>query len=170
MQTLDVISVNLWQMLISLINLVLLFLIVRKFLYKPVKKMLRTRQQTIDGEYTAAQQAKTLALEEKEAYSQKLKQARNEADHMIKSAAETASLREKEILDKAKEQADRILRQAEADAVLERKKAEDGMKKEIAEISSLLTEKMLQREVTTEDHKRMIDSFLEDMGDGYDAD
>ena len=44
MQTLDVISVNLWQILISLINLFLLFLILKKFLFKPVKKVLDQRQ------------------------------------------------------------------------------------------------------------------------------
>ena len=54
MQTLDVISINLWQVLVSLANLVLLFLLVKKFLYKPVKEMLEQRQSTIDGEYAAA--------------------------------------------------------------------------------------------------------------------
>ena len=48
MQTLDVISVNLWQILASLLNLVLLFLIVKHFFYKPVRKMLDERRATID--------------------------------------------------------------------------------------------------------------------------
>ena len=63
MQTLDVISINLWQMLVSLANLVLLFLAVKKFLYKPIKKMLATRQESIDKQYSDAEKAK--AKEEK---------------------------------------------------------------------------------------------------------
>ena len=50
MQSLDVISVNIWQILASLANLVLLFLMVKKFLYKPVKKMLEQRQNAIQSD------------------------------------------------------------------------------------------------------------------------
>ena len=57
MQSLDVISVNIWQMLASLANLVLIFLLVKKFLYKPVKKMLETRQNAIQSDYDAAEDA-----------------------------------------------------------------------------------------------------------------
>ena len=44
MPTLDVISVNIWSILISLCNLLILFFIIKKFLYKPVRKMLAERQ------------------------------------------------------------------------------------------------------------------------------
>lgn len=40
MQSLEVFSLNLWQMLISLCNLIILFLILKKFLYKPVRRAL----------------------------------------------------------------------------------------------------------------------------------
>ena len=170
MQTLDVISVNLWQILISLINLVLLFLIVKKFLYKPVKKMLESRQNTIDGEYNAAKQAKEQALSVQKTYEEKLSGAKVEADQVIKNAVSIATNRENEIILKAKEKADGIIRQAKEEAKLERKKSEDGIKQEIVEISSLLTEKMLVREITPEDHKQLIDSFIEGIGDENDAD
>ena len=42
--------------------------------------------------------------------------------------------------------------------------------KEIVEVSSLLTEKMLEREVSADDHKRFIDSFIEGIGDENAAD
>ena len=44
MQTLDVISVNIWQILISLANLTILFLLFKKFLFKPVKKVMEKRE------------------------------------------------------------------------------------------------------------------------------
>lgn len=165
MQNLDVISVNIWQMLASLANLVIIFLFVKKFLYKPVKKMLETRQNAIQSDYDAAQDAKNQALADKDAYEEKLRGAKAEADDVIKSAVNVASQREKEIIAEAKVRADGIVRQAENDAVLERKKAEDGIKKEIVEVSSLLTEKMLGREVSAADHQNFIDSFIESIGE-----
>ena len=62
MQSLDIISVNLWQILISLANLVILFLILKKFLYGPVTKMLAKRREEIDTQYTEAETANKSAL------------------------------------------------------------------------------------------------------------
>ena len=170
MQTLDVISVNLWDILASLLNLLLLFLIVKKFLYKPVKNMLEARQNTIDGDYEEARKAKEDALTDKAAYEEKLKTAKDDADRVIKSAVEIASQRENEILENAKQKADVIVRQAEADATLEKKKAEESIRREIVEVSSALTEKMLGREVNMDDHKQFIDSFIESIGEENAAD
>ncbi len=170
MQTLDIISVNIWQMLVSLANLVLLFLLVKKFLYKPVKKMLEARQNAINNEYDEASKALESANSDKKAYEEKLKNAKQEADKVIKDAVDIANEREREIIAQAKEKAEGIVRRAENEAVLERKKAEDGIRKEIIEVSSLLTEKMLEREVSAEDHKRFIDSFIEGIGDENAAD
>ncbi|MBR3780139.1 MAG: F0F1 ATP synthase subunit B [Clostridia bacterium] len=165
MQTLDVISVNIWQMLASLANLILLFLMVKKFLYKPVMKMLEQRQNSINKDYDAASEAKEQALSDKIKYEERLRNAKSEADSVIKNAVGIASEREKEIIAEAKSKADGIVRQAENEALLERKKAEDAVKKEIIEVSSLLTEKMLEREVSAADHQHFIDSFIESIGD-----
>lgn len=170
MQSLDVISVNIWQMLVSLANLILLFLLIKKFLYKRVKNMLEIRQKTIQGDYDAAKEAKEQAIADRKTYEDKLSTAKAEADKVIKSAVDVANEREKEIIDEAKMKADGIIRQAQNDAVLERKKAEDSIKREIVEVSSLLTEKMLEREVSVDDHKKFIDSFIEGIGDENDAD
>lgn len=169
MQTLDVISVNLWQMAVSLLNLFLLFLIIKYFLYNPVKKMLANRQATIDGDYKAANDAKEAALAEKAAYEEKISEAKTEAENVIKNAVSVASAREKEMLSEAKEKAEGIIRKAESDAILERKKAEASLKKEIVEVSSMLTEKVLERNISEADHKRLIDSFIEGIGDEDDA-
>ncbi len=168
MQTLDVISINLWQLLASLANLLILFLIVKKFLYKPVKKMLENRQNTIDGEYDAARQAKEKALSDKKSYEDKLSDAHREADGVIQSAVSIAHARENEIIDDAKRKADGIIRKAEEDAALEIKKAEESIKQEIVEVSTKLAEKLLEREISADDHKNFIDSFIENIGDEND--
>lgn len=170
MQTLDVISVNIWQMLVALANLVLIFLMVKKFLYKPVMKMLEERQNSINKDYDAANEAKEQALSDKIKYEEKLQSAGQEADRVIKNAVSVAGEREREIIAQAKERADGIVRQAETQAALERKKAEDSVRREIVEVSSVLTEKVLEREVNSADHQHFIDSFIESIGDEDDTD
>ena len=170
MQTLDVISVNLWQIIISLLNLVILFIIVKQFLYKPVKKMLAQRQSTIDGRYREADDAKSEALSAKEAYNAKLEAAESEAETIVKSAVETARARENEIIAQAKMDAKGIIEEAQKDAELELRKAEATVRDEIADVSALLTEKLLEREINKDDHRAMIDKLIEEIGEENDGD
>lgn len=164
MQNLDVISINLWQLLVSLANLVLLFLIVKRFLYKPVKNMLEARQSNIEGQYAAADEAKKQAFADRDAYEQKLALAKDEADGIIQSAVSIAKAREKEIVAAARADAEIIVRQAEEQASLEMIKAEGAIREEIVDVSAKLTEKLLEREINSDDHKKLIDSFIDEIG------
>ncbi len=169
MQSLDVISVNLWQILISLANLTLLFLIIKKFLFKPVNKMLAKRQAAIDEQYAAAESAKNHAEQDEKYWKEKLGTAEAEADAIMQSATEKAKLRSERMLEDAKDKADGIIRQANAEAELELKKAEESIKREIVDVSAALTEKLISREIKIEDHRSIIDSVIETIGDDNDA-
>ncbi len=160
---LDVISVNIWAILASLANLLILTLIIKKFLYKPVKKIMDTRRAAIDSDYTQAQTAREEAEKTRQEYEEAMASARMTGDQIIADANRTAEYRSNEIVAEARERASEIRRQAEADAVLERKRAEDEMKHEIANVSAQLTGKLLQREINEEDHRTLIDSFLNDL-------
>ncbi len=168
MQTLDIISVNIWQILISLANLVLLFLILKKFLYKPVKAVLDQRQTELDAQYDAAAEAEKQANDNRDLWQEKLSKADEQADAILQSATENAKYRGERMVAEAKEQADSIIRIAQNEAKLERKKATEGIKREIVEVSGALTEKMLEREINTEDHRALIDSFIEKIGESND--
>ena len=165
MQSLDVISVNLWQILVSLANLLILFLLIKKFLYKPVKKMLETRQASIDNDYAEANDAKLSAEENKKLYEEKLSAAKTEADSVINSAVTTAKQRENEILAEAHEKAENILKKAESDAELERKKAEKEIKGQIVDISTLVAGKIIEKELDSEKNSELVDSFINGIGD-----
>lgn len=166
MQTLEIISVNFWQILISLANLVILFLLMKKFLYKPVHKMLDERQKAIDSQYKDADDAKRIAEEERDVWEQKMQTAQTQANEILQNATANASRRSDAIIAEAKDKADGIVRSAENEAELQRIKAADDIKNDIVDISSVLTEKLLSREINADDHKALIDSFLEDIGDG----
>ena len=164
-QTLEVISVNLWQILISLANLLLIFLILKKFLWKPVKKVMDERKAMVDKQFADAAAAQEQAEADKAQWAAKLATADDEAKARIAAADETARHHGERLVADAKDKADSILRMAEAEAVLERQKAQAGIKREIAAVSAELAEKLLEREVNTADHAKMIESFLDEVGD-----
>ena len=165
MQTLEIISVNLWQILISLLNLLILFLIIKYFLFGPVKKMLAARQQEIDDQYARAAQAEAEAADSRRSWEEKLSGADREADAILQSATENAKYRGEQIVADARAQADSLIRVAQTEVELERRRAEDEIKREIVEVSEALAEKMLEREINKEDHRAIIDSFIEEIGD-----
>lgn len=165
MQSLEIISVNIWQILISLINLVLLFLILKKFLFKPVKKAVADRESAISEQYDRAAAAEADAMQKKQQWEETLAGADEQADQILRRASENAEKRGREIVAESQVAAQRILEQAEADAALERKKAEAGIKTELVDLSTALSEKMLEREITPDDHRAMIDRFLSEIGE-----
>ncbi len=168
MQTLDVISVNIWDIISSLLNLVILFLLVKKFLYKPVKNILAKRESEINAHYDKARLAEESALDSRREWEEKLSGADAEANAILTSAAETARRRGEAIITDAEEKASGIIRVAKSEAELEHKKALDGIKKEIVDLSGALAEKLISREINTEDHRSLIDSFIDDIGDDND--
>lgn len=169
MQSLEIISINLWQILISLCNLLLLFLILKKFLYKPVKRVMAQRQAALEEQYADAEKAEHAALAHKETWEQKMQSAQQEADILLNNAVVNADQRSDKIVAEAREKADGIIRQAQTEARLERKKAAEGIKHEIVDISTLLTEKMLVREINEEDHRNLIHSFVQEIGENDDG-
>lgn len=161
----DIISVNIWAILISLANLVILFFILKKFLFKPVKRMLNDRQKTIDDDYQKAKESKIKAKANEAEINNKLTSINENANEIIKKAESDALLRSENIIAEANEKAEQILTQAKKDTELEKKTAYNNIKKDIADVSVALTEKILEREVSLQDHQDLIESFIAEMGD-----
>lgn len=170
MQNLGIISVNLWSILISLANLVILFLLLKKFLYKPVTEMLEKRRAEIDGKYSDAETAKSSAEAKDAELTERLSHAEREAEDIVNQAATAAQNRGDKIVEEAKSTADDIIRQAESEAELCAKRAEATIKAQIVDVSTALAEKMLEREINADDHKALIDDFIDKMGEDDDGD
>ena len=161
---LDVISVNIWTILISLLNLVLLYLILRHFLFQPVKKILADRQKTVDEDYRKAAEARDAAEADRKQYEAKLASADDEAADRLRIAAERAHRAEESILADANQRAADTLRRADEDIAYERKRAVNEIKNEISGLSVDIAEKLLEREINENDHRELIDRFLQDIG------
>lgn len=170
MQNLGIISVNLWQILISLANLTILFLLLKKFLYKPVLNMLDARRNEIEKDYSDAASAKQSAETKEAELTSRLASAKAEAECIVKEAADTAKIRGDKIVEDARASADGIIRQAEIDAELERKRVNESIKAQIVEVSTALAEKMLEREINADDHKALIDEFINKIGENDGSD
>ncbi len=164
-QALDVISVNLWQIIISLLNLIILFLILRRFLFKPVKKILAERKAQVDAIYDEANKANEKAKENEKEYIDKLSHVKDEATAILRSARENAELSSHEIVQDAHNKANAILRKANVEIAQERKKAINEIKNEISEISINIAEQVVGREIDEKDHSELIDTFIENIGE-----
>ena len=163
MQTLDIISVNLWQILISLANLLVLYLVIKKFLYKPVKNVIAQRQAQIDADYAMAAEDKAAAAADRAELQSQLAGARAKADDIVAQATLAADARGEKIVEEAKARAQGIVRRAEEDAAQEMKKAEETIKEEIVGVSFALSEKLLAREINEKDHRDLVDDFISNL-------
>jgi len=143
----------------------LYLILFKKFLYEPVKKVMQKRQDEIDAKYMTADVAEMRANAHKKQWEEKMENAENEAAEIIKSATNDAKRRGDTIIADAQYKADRIIKSAETEAELEKKKVESDIKKELAGVSAVLAEKLLEREIQAEDHRSMIDAFIKGIGD-----
>lgn len=165
MQDLDIISVNIWHIVISLANLVILFLILKKLLFKPVKKIVDKRQKEIESEYKKAEKTQTEADAIKAEWEGKMATAEAEADKIISDAVERADSRNEVMLYESREKADQIIRKAKADIERERKDARETIKKEIVDVSQTLSEQIIGREINMDDHRDLIDKAIDKIGE-----
>lgn len=165
MQDLDIISVNIWHIVISLANLIILFLILKKLLFKPVKKIVDQRQKEIESEYKKAEKTQTEADAIKAEWEGKMATAEAEADKIISDAVERADSRNEVMLYESLEKADQIIRKAKADIERERKDARETIKKEIVDVSQTLSEQIIGREINMDDHRDLIDKAIDKIGE-----
>ena len=94
-----------------------------------------------------------------------MKNADSEADAIVRDATQTAAHRAEKIIDEANEQAIVIKTRAENEAALTKKRAEESIEQEIVDVSAAIAEKMLEREVNANDHRSLIDSFIDGIGE-----
>ena len=161
----ELLGVNPWTALFTLANTVALFLVMKKFLWGPVLKMIQERQQEIDSMYAEAGAAQNEAKALQAEYQNKLSVAAETSERMVKEAVARGQSREEEILRQANAEADAIRRKAGADIAQEKKKAINEAKDEISVIAMAVASKVVGRELNEEDQAGLVDSFINELGD-----
>ena len=161
----ELLGVNPWTALFTLANTVALFLVMKKFLFKPVMKIIEDRQQEIDGMYKDAGEAKEQAQALQAEYQEKLSAAQETSERLVKEAVARGQHREEEIIRQANQEASAILEKASADIALEKKKAINDAKDEISDIALAIAGKVVGRELNNNDQSELIDHFINESGD-----
>lgn len=159
------VGVNFWTALLTLCNMIITFLVLKKFLFKPVKKMIDDRQQEIDGLYADAGHAKTQAEALQAQYDARLKAANAEGDRIIQNATRQAQEREEAIVHEAQEKAARTMERAHAQVEREKKQAMNDLKDQVSGMAIGIASAVLEEDVDKRKHAKLIDSFIENLGE-----
>ena len=163
--TLDLVSIVPWEIITQLINLLLLLLLLKHFLFKPVQNILNARQAEIDKSYADAETAQTRAEELRDEYEKRISDAKAEAADIAKAASRKAQAHYDEVVGTAKADAARLREKAEAQIEQEKKKAMNELKDEISGIAVDIASKVVEREIDEKDHEELISEFIKGVGE-----
>lgn len=162
----EFLNINFFTALFTLANTIALFLVMKKFLWGPIMKMIQDRQQEIDNMYTDAEQAKQEASDLRTEYQVKLADATQTSERIVKEAVARGQSREEEILRQANEEADAIRKKAQADIAQEKKNAINEAKNEIAGLAMDIAGKVVGHSLNQADQADLVDQFIDQLGDG----
>ena len=158
-------GVNPWTALFILLNTLTIFFVAKKFLFKPVMKIITERQQEIDNLYADAGAAKEQARQLQESYQQQLNAAQETSDRIVKEAVARGQSREEQIIRDANAQAAAIMDKASRDIAQEKKKAINDAKNEISDLAMAIAGTVVERELKESDQASLIDGFIRELGD-----
>ncbi len=162
------ISIDVWTCLFMLGNLLVLYWIMKKFLFGPIRVMIVERQKEIDDLYADANQSKEAAAELKEQYETRLAEANEEKEEILRNAYRKAQLREEEILREAQDKAAQTMRRADEQIELEKKRAMNEIKDDVSGMAIEIASAVLARDIKQKEHRDLIDSFIENLGESHD--
>ena len=158
-------SIDIGTILFSWINLMILFFALKHFLFKPVQKILSERQEAVDKSLKDAEDARERAEAAETAYTEKLQQTKEESAEMLRKATRKAQLRSEEIIADAKSEAAAILQANRDELEREKHRVESQLRSEVSGLAVMVAEKVMEREINQADHERLIDEFIDSVGD-----
>ena len=159
------VGVNFWTMIFAWCNLLVLYFVLRKLLFKPVKNMIDSRQKEIDDMYSDAEKLREDSAVMKADYEEKLGRAKEESEEILKNAVRRAQLREEEILREANDKAARVMKRAEEQVEMEKKRAINEVKDEVSDMAIGIASAVLERDISRKEHETLIDEFIRTMGE-----
>lgn len=161
----EALGISLNGIIAYIINFALLVILLRLFLYKPVKEALARRQQRIAESLEAADIAAQEAAQQRAEFEKELAQARVAAQEDAKKAAEATEKMRQEILAAAQKEADEIKAKAVEEAESEKAKVTTDLQKQAAELAMQITRKIVGEGIDEQSQKKLIDQFLANLGD-----
>jgi len=158
-------GINLKYLIAQIINLVLLFLLLRKVLFKRFQTTLDERSARIQKGLEDAEIAEKRAAEAEEVYQERIEQAGRERQAILTKAAQEAEKLKADILAKAQEEARQLVLDARADIERQREEVMSELHKKVPDLTILATSRVIGQVLDEETHRRLIAKVLVEIGE-----
>ena len=152
------------NLLYTVVNVLILFLLLRKFLYKPVMGIIAQRQKQVDDALNAAETSQKEAAAAMNAAQDKLRNVDTEAAARREAYEQQAETAKQQLLAEAQKQADAIVAEGKAAAEAERQHKLREADAQTTALARAMCEKLLSRNLTEQDDSRLLDDLLEKAG------
>jgi F-type H+-transporting ATPase subunit b len=139
------------------------YLILRRFAFPRIQEALDRRQKAIEESIDAAERTRSEADDLLSEYRQRLREARSQAEEIVTRARKAAENTEREGAEAAKVKRDEILEQARRDAEAEINRVAQELRKEMAGMVVMATEKVTRKSLSDEDQRRLVEESLSDL-------
>jgi len=150
-------------MIWTLVCFALVYLALRRFAFGPIQKMIDERRDRIHRSIEQAEQARDEAAKLLEEHRAMLVQARRQAESILEDARTVAESQRERLHGELESDRKRRLAETERQITSETERALDQIKNEIAELALITTAKVTGKVLTAEDHRRLIDSAVEEL-------
>jgi F-type H+-transporting ATPase subunit b len=157
-------TVQPYWVLVAIVQFLLLFLLLQRFLWGPIQKTLQARAERIREGLETAEAAKRERAEMKTQVERLLAEARREAAALSERAAQAAEAAAADIRAQAKQESDRIRERARADAEQFHQQALSQLRAEVASMAVLAAGRILGKEVDAKAHQALIERSLDEAG------
>ncbi len=152
------------SMILTWIALLILYLILRKFLYKPVSKFLNDRKEKIQSDIEGAKILKEEAFHLKEDYESRINLAKKEGQEIIENARKRGEELREGIIDEARREAEDIISRARREISREKELAFQDIKSQAGEMAILIASKIMESQFNMEKQRFLIDKFIDEVG------
>ncbi len=160
---------DLWGLIFTLCNLLILYLVFKKFFFAKVNAIIDKRKTEIDETYDRANEAEAQAQAKLEEYDARIAEAQSQAEEIVGNAVRTARTKESEILQEARAKAAETIAHAESTIEIDKQRAINEVKEGISDMAVAIASKVIEKDITPEDHRRLIDEFIDGISDGEGA-
>jgi len=149
----------------AIINFLVILAVLYKFAYNPVMKFLDNRSQEIADNIAAAERNRSESEALLKEYQEKIAQASKEAQEIIARANKFPEEERNRILAQTREEAAAMLEKARLEIQRERDEALFALRQEVSTLAVMAAEKILSRNLNKEDNQRLVDDFLNEVGE-----
>lgn len=153
-------GINLKYLIAQIINLVLLFILLYKLLFKRFLTTLDERSARIQKGLEDAETASKRAAEAEEVYQERIEQAERERQTILSKAAQEAEKLKEDILTRAQEEANQLALEAQAGIERQREQMISELRKQVPDLTLLATTRVIGQVLDEETHRRLIDEVL----------